>query len=121
MHMTMLSLYTIKYLRQCANVAGKHNKYYSLTNSSPVYITAVVLHPVHKWEYFRKHWKPEWIPNAQQRMLNFWHNEYIGTINPVQHEAEVELSQRRENSYESWLFAVDSNQAVQIQDEYEIY
>jgi hypothetical protein len=44
------------------------NQYYSLTDRSPVYIAAVILHPVHKWEYFRKHWKQKCIPNAQQRM-----------------------------------------------------
>jgi hypothetical protein len=89
-------------------------KYYSLTDRSPVYIAAVVLHPVHKWEYFRKHWKQEWIVNAQQRMLNFWHDEYKGTIDLVQHEAEEELSQQQENSSKSWPFGVDSDQAAQI-------
>jgi hypothetical protein len=53
--------------------------------------------------------------------VRFWHDEYKGTIDPVQHEAEVELSRQHENVYESWLFGVHSDYAAHIRDEYEIY
>jgi hypothetical protein len=54
-------------------------------------------------------------------MLDFWHDEYLHTIDPVQHQVDVEDCQQPENSYESWLCGVDSDHAAQIHDEYEIY
>ncbi|KNE97554.1 hypothetical protein PSTG_09105 [Puccinia striiformis f. sp. tritici PST-78] len=41
------------------------NKYYTLTNCSPSYRVAMVLHPSFKDEYFKlAKWKPEWINKA---------------------------------------------------------
>jgi hypothetical protein len=35
------------------------DKYYSLTERSPAYVAAVLLHPRHKWTYFTNKGKPE--------------------------------------------------------------
>jgi hypothetical protein len=94
--------------------------YYSLTDRSPVYVAAVVLHLRHKWKYIKKHWKQEWIPPAQQHMLSFWNNEYKGIINPVEHKTKVDEVQLKENTDESWLFG-EEDDSVQIYDEYDIY
>ncbi len=35
---------------------AKLKKYYILTDVSPIYRAAILLHPAHKWEYFEKKW-----------------------------------------------------------------
>jgi hypothetical protein len=45
----------------------KFKKYYTLTDVSPIYRAAVLLHPAHKWEDFEEKWAehPRWIKGAQ--------------------------------------------------------
>lgn len=38
---------------------AKLDKYYRLTDESPAYVAAVVLHPSHKWHYIHENWKRE--------------------------------------------------------------
>ena len=38
------------------NAWKKLNKYYTLTDKSPVYVLTFVLNPQHKWKYFEKTW-----------------------------------------------------------------
>ncbi|KAK2684724.1 hypothetical protein QWA68_016242 [Fusarium oxysporum] len=38
---------------------AKLDKYYRLTEESPAYIAAIVLHPSHKWHYIQENWKKE--------------------------------------------------------------
>lgn len=45
----------------------KLNKYYALTDATPAYRVAVVLHPHYKMEWFEKHWRDqhaEWISDV---------------------------------------------------------
>ncbi|EGU88459.1 hypothetical protein HZS61_008437 [Fusarium oxysporum f. sp. conglutinans] len=39
---------------------AKLDKYYRLTEESPAYVAAIVLHPSHKWHYIQENWKKEW-------------------------------------------------------------
>ncbi|KAH7459105.1 hypothetical protein FOMA001_g19259 [Fusarium oxysporum f. sp. matthiolae] len=36
---------------------AKLDKYYRLTDESPAYVAAIVLHPSHKWHYIQENWK----------------------------------------------------------------
>jgi hypothetical protein len=43
----------------------KMKKYYNLTNESPAYTAAIVLHPSFKWQYIQETWELAWLPNAE--------------------------------------------------------
>jgi hypothetical protein len=43
----------------------KMKKYYHLTDESPAYTAAIVLHPGYKWQYIQDYWEPAWLPKAQ--------------------------------------------------------
>ncbi|KAF8995519.1 hypothetical protein BDZ89DRAFT_897014, partial [Hymenopellis radicata] len=41
------------------------NKYYNLMDDSEVYRISLILHPEHKFDYFKKHsWPEDWIDDA---------------------------------------------------------
>ncbi|KAM3448286.1 hypothetical protein NHJ6243_010119 [Beauveria neobassiana] len=46
----------------------KLNKYYSLLDKTPIYYTALALHPAFRWGYFENEWKdhPDWVVKAKQ-------------------------------------------------------
>ncbi|EFP84281.2 uncharacterized protein PGTG_10659 [Puccinia graminis f. sp. tritici CRL 75-36-700-3] len=49
------------------------NKYYSLTDCSPLYRIAIVLHPSFRDEYFKlAQWEPEWISEAIRLTREMW-------------------------------------------------
>ncbi|KAH9468971.1 hypothetical protein Pst134EA_033377 [Puccinia striiformis f. sp. tritici] len=53
------------------------NKYYSLTDSSPLYRIAILLHPSFKDEYFKlAAWEPEWIAEAIRLAQDMWVTHY---------------------------------------------
>ncbi|CAD0052721.1 unnamed protein product [Aureobasidium pullulans] len=57
------------------NLAWKKlNEYYHLTDRSPVYVAAVVLHPAYTWKWFRSKWRTrqEWIQAAEVAVRQFW-------------------------------------------------
>ncbi|KAA1109566.1 hypothetical protein PGTUg99_021926 [Puccinia graminis f. sp. tritici] len=59
--------------------AGLHitNKYYTLTDCSPLYRVAMVLHPSFKDEYFKlAQWEPEWIEESIRLTREMWENHY---------------------------------------------
>ncbi|KNE96013.1 hypothetical protein PSTG_10704 [Puccinia striiformis f. sp. tritici PST-78] len=53
------------------------NKYYTLTDCSPLYRVAMVLHPSFKDEYFKlAKWQPEWIIEAIRLTREMWDAHY---------------------------------------------
>ncbi|OAV91103.1 hypothetical protein PTTG_28064 [Puccinia triticina 1-1 BBBD Race 1] len=53
------------------------NKYYSLTDSSPLYRIAILMHPSFKDEYFKlAKWEPKWIAEAIQLAREMWVSFY---------------------------------------------
>jgi hypothetical protein len=56
------------------------DKYYNLTEMSPIYVAAVVLNPKCKWQYFEKRWqeRPEWIAAGRAAVKDLWETEYKG-------------------------------------------
>ncbi|KNE88603.1 hypothetical protein PSTG_17979, partial [Puccinia striiformis f. sp. tritici PST-78] len=52
------------------------NKYYTLTNCSPLYRVAMVMNPSFKDEYFKlAKWKPEWIQESIWLTRKMWENK----------------------------------------------
>ncbi|KAH8715349.1 hypothetical protein HC256_004178 [Beauveria bassiana] len=44
---------------------AKLDKYYCLTDESPAYVAAIVLHPSHKWHYVQENWRKDWVEPAK--------------------------------------------------------
>ena len=62
------------------------DKYYNLTDISPVYVATVVLNPQLKWSFFEQHWRtrPTWIAEARRMVKQLWITRYrdqISTLN----------------------------------------
>jgi hypothetical protein len=58
---------------------AKMNKYYSITDRSPVYITALVLSPQWKFKYIDDNWLEAWQLDAKQAIQDFWVLQYRPT------------------------------------------
>lgn len=52
------------------------DKWYSATDSTPVYAAAVLLHPRRRLAYFNKAWKEEWITPALAAVRDLWIRRY---------------------------------------------
>ena len=52
----------------------KLNKYYVQSETSPVYVAALVLDPTWKWTYCDHHWRthPHWITKAKAEVYMLW-------------------------------------------------
>jgi hypothetical protein len=46
----------------------KMNKWYAVTNDSPVYAAAIVLHPGMKWGYIELKWRKDWIKPTKKKV-----------------------------------------------------
>lgn len=69
-------------LATCFNSGwAKLDKYYTLTDETPVYSTAVCLHPSYKMAYFESNWSehPNWIESAEAQVRSLWECAYILT------------------------------------------
>ncbi|RKL11918.1 hypothetical protein BFJ70_g16357 [Fusarium oxysporum] len=51
---------------------AKMDKYYRLTDESPAYVAAIVLHPSHKWHYIQENWKKEWVESSKELLVALW-------------------------------------------------
>ncbi|KNE93211.1 hypothetical protein PSTG_13386 [Puccinia striiformis f. sp. tritici PST-78] len=61
----------------CCSGLRLTNKYYTLTDCSPLYRVAMVLHPSFKDEYFKlAQWQPEWIEEAIRLTREMWETHY---------------------------------------------
>ncbi|KAG7001232.1 3-ketosteroid 1-dehydrogenase helE [Fusarium oxysporum f. sp. conglutinans] len=56
----------------------KLNKYYSRLDETPIYYTALALHPAFRWGYFENEWKDntEWVMKAKQMVREVWESDY---------------------------------------------
>lgn len=67
------------HFRSNVNLAWlKLDRYYALTDNSPVYVAGVVFHPRMKWSFVEKHWaeKPDWRDRAKEAVRKLWEAEY---------------------------------------------
>ncbi|KID81274.1 restless-like transposase [Metarhizium guizhouense ARSEF 977] len=56
----------------------KLNKYYCALDETPIYYTALALHPAFRWGYFENEWKDntKWVTKAKQMVREVWETEY---------------------------------------------
>ncbi|KAH7459997.1 hypothetical protein FOMA001_g19780 [Fusarium oxysporum f. sp. matthiolae] len=56
----------------------KLNKYYSRLDETPIYYTALALHPAFRWGYFENEWKDntKWVMKAKQMVREVWESDY---------------------------------------------
>ncbi|OAV93297.1 hypothetical protein PTTG_27364 [Puccinia triticina 1-1 BBBD Race 1] len=60
------------------------NKYYTLTDCSPLYRVAMVLHPSFKDKYFKlAKWQPDWIDESIRLTREMWETHYKPTVQPI--------------------------------------
>jgi hypothetical protein len=88
------------FMGPCCNSGwAKLEKYYSLTDRSPVYIAALVLCPQWKWEYIDGNWPAEWVPMAKVQMQEFWQTEYKSTAIAI---PILEAMAPPQNTFRQW-------------------
>jgi hypothetical protein len=112
------------FIGPCINSGWERlEKYYNLTDRSPVYIAAMVLCPAIKWGYFQKNWERVQFAPAQAKGLALWKAEYQPTavvLLPVSNE-ELEEDDEELNTFTAWEKAHTATQIPDLQDEYEKY
>ncbi|KAG8664851.1 uncharacterized protein FPOAC1_013631 [Fusarium poae] len=94
---------------------AKLDKYYRLTDESPAYVAAIVLHPLHKWHYIQENWKKEWVESLKKLMETLW-NDYKPVESPL---PLCEVPSKTTNEFLNWR-----NKHLQpslVTDEYERY
>ena len=108
------------------NAWDKLDKYYTLTDETPAYVAALVLHPGQKWQYFEKRWDQQaWLESAKAKMLAFYHDWQFQSA-PITHDDHLGGhgvgSNHEMDDLDSWLTPHDYYAAENIPgDEYEAY
>jgi hypothetical protein len=97
---------------------AKMDKYYKLTDKTPVYIAALVLYPSRKWKYIEKHWNTEWIPSCKEKMKEFWEKQYKPQSTTPPPPTSSSANTQPPNDFFEWLKDDDDNT---IDDEYARY
>jgi hypothetical protein len=93
---------------------SKLDKYYQLTDESPAYTAAIVLHPRMKWLYIDKNWDLEWRVSARQLVTYLW-QEYRPISLPDRQDNSNPSSM---NEFLQWKASIGRPSIV---DEYEQY
>ncbi|KAM3451250.1 hypothetical protein NHJ6243_009632 [Beauveria neobassiana] len=68
-----------EYLRIGINLAwDKLDEYYQRLDETPIYYTAMALHPAYRWDWFAETWshKPSWVTKAKQMVSDVWLSDY---------------------------------------------
>ena len=94
---------------------AKLEKYYRLTDESPAYVAAIVLHPSHKWHYIHENWREEWIESSRQLVATLW-EEYKPIEPPTLKPDDSRLTT---NEFLAWKSK--HLQPTLFSDEYERY
>ena len=81
----------------------KLKKYYQLSDITPVYIAALVLHPQLKFDYIDKQWPKQWARNAQRKLETFWTKEYKLTAIELTPLQTLQQSAETLNKFEAWF------------------
>jgi hypothetical protein len=101
----------------------KLDKYYNLTDRSPVYIAAMVLCPAIKWGYFQANWDPIHLAPSKEKVLALWKDEYQPVMPIITPELEQDSDEDKEemNTFTAWEKKHATAQIPDLQDEYEKY
>ncbi|OAV96367.1 hypothetical protein PTTG_00681 [Puccinia triticina 1-1 BBBD Race 1] len=72
------------------------NKYYTLTECSPLYWVTMVLHPSFKEKYFKlAQWQPEWIEESIRLTREMWEPHYKPNSQPSTSQAVITCPKMR--------------------------
>ena len=78
----------------------KLEKYFKLTDSSPLYITAIILHPAWRFEYFEDKWAKylSWIKTARKTFKNLYlkYHERIHINSAYDFESQTQAAKANE-------------------------
>ncbi|EGU72029.1 hypothetical protein FOXB_17462, partial [Fusarium oxysporum f. sp. conglutinans Fo5176] len=67
------------HLRIGINLAwDKLDEYYRRLDETPIYYTAMALHPAYRWDWFDETWahKPSWVEKAKEMVADVWLSDY---------------------------------------------
>jgi len=102
---------------------AKMEKYYKLSDKTPAYVAGIVLHPGRKWKWIEKHWKPEWVQPAKDKMKLFWETKYkpaaITIASSSTTQSSTSAAEKAPNEYLKWLD--DNDDDDPLADEYARY
>jgi hypothetical protein len=96
---------------------SKLDKYYQMTDETPVYVAALVLNPRHKWAYIENNWKQKkWVANSKKMMQDLWE-----LYKPI--DTDITLSQLEPKTGNQFLLFLDEQDGdiEVIEDEYSHY
>ncbi|OWT42569.1 restless-like transposase [Pochonia chlamydosporia 170] len=84
----------------------KLNKYYCALDETPIYYTALALHPAFRWGYFENEWKDntKWVTKAKQMVREVWETEYRNLqidSSPVVHEPAAKRQRKYYNPFQA--------------------
>ncbi|OLL24464.1 hypothetical protein NEOLI_004941 [Neolecta irregularis DAH-3] len=103
---------------------NKLNEFYTKTDDSPAYATAVVLDPRWKWAYFKRMWidHPEWIIQSKEQVHKFWAKK-VSTMMPAitQVTIEQDKSNTSTNEFNLWVDRQMHDLSTGGESEYNIY
>ncbi|KAF6514314.1 hypothetical protein HZS61_005448 [Fusarium oxysporum f. sp. conglutinans] len=56
----------------------KLDEYYWRLDETPIYYTAMALHPAYRWDWFDETWahKPSWVEKAKEMVADVWLSDY---------------------------------------------
>ncbi|OWT42269.1 reverse transcriptase [Pochonia chlamydosporia 170] len=85
----------------------KLNKYYCALDETPIYYTALALHPAFRWGYFENEWKDntKWVTKAKQMVREVWETEYRNLqidSSPVVHEPAAKRQRKYYNPFQAY-------------------
>jgi hypothetical protein len=85
----------------------KLNKYYCALDETPIYYTALALHPAFRWGYFENEWKDntKWVTKAKQMVREVWETEYRHlqvARSPVVHESTAKRQRKYYNPFQAY-------------------
>lgn len=102
------------------------NKYYSLTDSNPVYAAAILLHPTKRMKYLKRNWQPEWYKSALESTLALWDKDYKNStaegprIDPSQQEV-TESQQEEISAFDNLLRDLQGDSSSDNETEDDLY
>ena len=105
---------------------SKLESYYRKLDESPVYAASILLHPEHKSQFLKRHWKgrPDWIAQAEEAVKTLWLTTYKDIAKPsISLHILPSAKQRDPSDFDQFLHPPDYNddQQGEEEDEFEQY
>lgn len=105
---------------------SKLDGYYGKLDESPAYAAAILLHPEHKSQFLKRHWKetPNWIARAEEAVKSLWLTRYKDTVKSSMNPMILPSTKRRDPSdFDQFLHPPDYLDDIQreAEDEFEQY